>query len=647
MGKVERIVFYVGAGTCGLAAGAQAVLDALALEVHRRELIADIKKVGCMGLCEQEPMVDIKLPGSPRLSFGKIDVKALTRLLDLYVGKGIVPGEYLLGTALGEPEHTAPVEPAPGQPVATQAIANIAMRPFLAKQCRRVLANCGQIDPENLDEYIGAGGYLALRAALAHTPAWVIDEVTAAGLRGRGGAGVPAGRKWLSAVASTHPVKYIVCNADEGDPGAFMDRSLLEGDPHRVLEGLVIAGFAIGACKGYIYVRAEYPLAIARLEKAIEQMRQAGYLGEKILGADFAFDVELKMGAGAFVCGEETALLASIEGGRGIPRSKPPYPSEKGLWGCPTCINNVETLANVPDIIRYGADWFGAVGTKGSKGTKVFSLTGKVKNSGLIEVPMGVTLREIIYDLGGGIAGDRGFKAAQIGGPSGGCLPATLLDTPIDYDSLVQVGAMMGSGGLVVMDDQTCMVEVARYFLNFVRSESCGRCTPCREGTMRLCEMLERIVTPQRVIDAEAEKYPPLVRELMGLPDRIDPETFLADLEELALAIKDTAACGLGNTAPNPVLSTLKHFRHEYRAHLIDQVCPANSCRQFLVYTIAADLCKGCGLCRRECPVQAISGEKNQAHVIDAQICSRCGTCVDACPFGAISGGSPAALLAG
>lgn len=647
MNKMERITFYVGAGTCGLAAGAQAVLDALKIEVQRRELIADVKKVGCMGLCEQEPMLDVRMPGASRLSFGKVDVNRLGRILDLYVEKGVVPGECLLGVALGEPDFTAQVEPAMGEQAQQQVIPSISKRSFLAKQCRRVLANCGQIDPENIEEYLTVGGYEALHMALKHTPTWVIDEITASGLRGRGGAGFPTGRKWQSAVAVSSKIKYVVCNADEGDPGAFMDRSLLEGDPHRVLEGLVLAGYAIGANHGFIYVRAEYPLAISRLQKAIAQMKEHNLLGENILNCGFSFDVELKMGAGAFVCGEETALLASIEGERGIPRSKPPYPSEKGLWGYPTCINNVETLANVPDIIRRGADWFASMGTKGSKGTKVFSLTGKVKESGLIEVPMGITLREIIYDLGGGITDDRGFKAAQIGGPSGGCLPVSLLDTPIDYDSLIQAGAMMGSGGLVVMDDRTCMVEVARFFINFVRLESCGRCTPCREGTMRLYEMLERVLTPQRVVDAEAERYTAAVREIMGQFDEIDPDKYLSDLEELALVIKDTAACNLGQSAPNPILTTLKHFRHEYEAHLVAQQCPAGSCRLFLTYVIDADKCKGCGICKNECPSQAISGEKKKPHVIDVQLCTRCGTCVDACPFGVISGESQLTQMVG
>lgn len=647
MSKESRIVFYVGAGTCGLAAGAEEILKQLQIEIVSRGLDAEVKTVGCLGYCEREPIVDVRLPGLSRVSFGNVDKKGLIRIIDSYVGQGIIPGELLLGVALGEPPMTALIEPEPKAQARQMPVSLMEDLPFLSKQCRRVLANCGKIDPENMDEYVAEGGYQALRKALENSPQWVIDQVKASQLRGRGGAGFPTGLKWQFTAAEKAERKFVVCNADEGDPGAFMDRSLLEGDPHRVLEGILLAGYAIGAQKGYVYVRAEYPLAIARLKNAIEQMKKAGYLGDNIMGSDFSFTIELKMGAGAFVCGEETALLASVEGQRGIPRPKPPFPSSKGLWGFPTLINNVETLANVPDIIARGPEWFAGVGTGRSKGTKVFSLTGKVKNSGLIEVPMGITLREIVYDLGGGVANDREFKAAQIGGPSGGCIPARLLDTPIDYDSLLQAGAMMGSGGLVVMDDQTCMVEVARFFLSFVKSESCGRCTPCREGTTRLYEMLERVVTPQRVIDAEAENIPTDIRVMLGMDEPFDPDAFLDDLHELAAVIKDTSACGLGQTAPNPVLSTLQHFENEYRAHLLDQVCPAGQCKQFLTYTIDAEKCTGCGLCKSECPSDAISGERRQPHVIDQELCARCGNCVDVCSFGAITGRSIQTTLAG
>ncbi|MGI6081244.1 MAG: NADH-ubiquinone oxidoreductase-F iron-sulfur binding region domain-containing protein [Limnochordia bacterium] len=647
MSKGSRIVFYVGAGTCGLAAGADEILKQLQVEIVSRGLDAEVKTVGCMGYCEREPILDVRLPGLSRVSFGNVDKKGLIRIIDSYVGQGIIPGEMLLGTALGEEPMTALIEPEPKAQAKQMPVPPMEELPFLSKQCRRVLANCGRIDPESMEEYVAEGGYEALRKAVGNSTQWVIDQLKASQLRGRGGAGFPTGLKWQFTAAEKAEKKYVVCNADEGDPGAFMDRSLLEGDPHRVLEGMLLAGYAIGAQKGYLYVRAEYPLAIARLKNAIEQMKNAGYLGENIMGSGFSFSIELKMGAGAFVCGEETALLASVEGQRGIPRPKPPFPSSKGLWGFPTLINNVETLANVPDIIARGPEWFAGVGTERSKGTKVFSLTGKVKNSGLIEVPMGITLREIVYDLGGGVANNREFKAAQIGGPSGGCIPARLLDTPIDYDSLLKVGAMMGSGGLVVMDDQTCMVEVARFFLSFVKSESCGRCTPCREGTTRLYEMLERVITPQRVIDAEAENIPTEIRVMLGMDEPFDPEGFLAALRELAAVIKDTSACGLGQTAPNPVLSTLQHFENEYRAHLLDQICPAAQCKQFLTYVIDAEKCTGCGLCKSECPSDAISGERRQPHVIDQELCVRCGNCADVCSFGAITGRSIQTTLAG
>ncbi|SJZ38241.1 NADH-quinone oxidoreductase subunit NuoF [Selenihalanaerobacter shriftii] len=480
------------------------------------------------------------------------------------------------------------------------------------KQRRIALANCGRIDPERIEEYIVAGGYEALGKALTEmTSQEVIDEVKEAGLRGRGGGGFPTGLKWQSAHDAEGDKKYIVCNADEGDPGAFMDRSILEGDPHRVLEGMVIAGYAVGSDEGYIYARAEYPLAIKRLKKAIAQAREHGLLGENLFGTDFSFDVHIKAGAGAFVCGEETALMASIEGRRGMPEPRPPYPTEKGLWGNPTNINNVETYANVSTIIEEGAKEFKSVGTENSKGTKVFALAGKINNTGLVEVPMGITMKEVIYDIGGGIPNDKEFKAVQIGGPSGGCLPEEKTDLPIDYDSLVEVGAMMGSGGLIVMDEDTCMVDVARFFLNFTVSESCGKCTPCSEGTKRMLDILERIA------------------EGKGKAEDLD------ELKNLGETIKDTALCGLGQTAPNPVLSTLNYFKGEYEAHVEDRECPAGVCKSLIEYDIT-DECTGCTSCVDVCPVDAISGEAKEEHTIDKSECTKCGTCIDVCPVDAI-----------
>jgi NADH:ubiquinone oxidoreductase subunit F (NADH-binding)/(2Fe-2S) ferredoxin/NAD-dependent dihydropyrimidine dehydrogenase PreA subunit len=487
--------------------------------------------------------------------------------------------------------------------------------PFFKKQVRIVLENVGKINPEKIEEYVASGGYEGLAKALTTMqPQEVVDEIKKSGLRGRGGAGFRTGMKWQFARDAKGDKKYIICNADEGDPGAFMDRSVLEGDPHRVLEGMIICAYAIGADEGYIYVRAEYPLAIKRLRNAIAQDEELGFLGDNILGSGFNFRLHIKEGAGAFVCGEETALMASIEGRRGMPRPRPPFPANSGLWGKPTNNNNVETYANIAKIIVKGADWFNSIGTKGSPGTKVFALTGKINNTGLAEVPMGITMREVIFEIGGGIANGRKFKAVQIGGPSGGCLPESLLDLPIDYDALTQVGAMMGSGGLVVMDDSTCMVDVAKFFLNFTQSESCGQCTPCREGTKRMLEILTRITDGQ---GSEAD---------------------IALLQTLAKNIKLSALCGLGQTAPNPVLSTLHYFRDEYEAHIKDKKCPAGVCENLADFFIT-DACKGCGLCARNCPVHAISGKPKEQHVIDTSICIKCGTCMSNCPFNAIKKG--------
>ncbi|MDO4287947.1 MAG: NADH-quinone oxidoreductase subunit NuoF, partial [Eubacterium sp.] len=487
---------------------------------------------------------------------------------------------------------------------------------FYKKQKRIALANCGVIDPEDIEEYLAFDGYLALEKVLFKmTPQEVIDEIKNSGLRGRGGGGFPTGMKWQFAHNAVSPdgVKYVACNADEGDPGAFMDRSVLEGDPHRIIEAMAIAAYAVGAQKGYVYVRAEYPIAVKRLQIAIDQAKDYGLLGENIFDTDFAFDLEIRLGAGAFVCGEETALMNSVEGKRGEPRPRPPFPANKGLFERPTVLNNVETYANIPSIILQGADWFASVGTEKSKGTKVFALGGKINNTGLLEIPMGTTLREVIYEIGGGIPNGKEFKAAQTGGPSGGCIPASELDIPIDYDNLTSIGAMMGSGGLIVMDEDNCMVDVARFFLDFTQDESCGKCPPCRIGTKRMLEILERIC------DGKGE------------------EGDIERLEELAEGIKASALCGLGQTAPNPVLSTIKYFRHEYEAHIKEKRCPAGVCRNLLNYVIDEEKCKGCGICAKKCPGSAISGEKKKPHVVDTTKCVKCGACVEACPFGAIA----------
>ena len=485
---------------------------------------------------------------------------------------------------------------------------------FYKKQKRIALRNCGVINPENIEEYIGMDGYQALGKVLTEMkPQEVIDVIKDSGLRGRGGGGFPTGVKWQFAANSPGGQKYVCCNADEGDPGAFMDRSILEGDPHSVIEAMAIAGYAIGANQGYIYIRAEYPIAVKRLQIAIDQAREYGLLGKNIFESGFNFDLEIRLGAGAFVCGEETALMTSIEGHRGEPHSRPPFPAVKGLWEKPTILNNVETYANICQIILNGPEWFASMGTEKSKGTKVFALGGKINNTGLVEIPMGTTLREIVEDIGGGIPNGKKFKAAQTGGPSGGCIPAELIDTPIDYDSLISIGSMMGSGGLIVMDEDNCMVDIAKFFLEFTVDESCGKCTPCRIGTKRLLEILTKITDGK------------------GTMEDLDR------LEELAQAIKAGSLCGLGQTAPNPVLSTLKYFRKEYEAHIIDKVCPAGVCKALSKYTIDPDKCRGCGLCARQCPVEAISGEIKKPFKIDSEKCIKCGACMDKCPFKAIS----------
>jgi NADP-reducing hydrogenase subunit HndC len=582
-------------GTGCTSSGSDNVAAAFVSEIKKAGLDKEVAviRTGCFGLCELGPVVVIYPEG---VFYSKMKPEYVPEIVEEHLLKGRPVTKYLFGETVSEKE-----------------IKPLEETTFYKKQMRVALRNCGIIDPEDIEEAIAMGAYEALGKVLTTmTPEQVIDEMKKSGLRGRGGGGFPTGLKWEFAHKQKETPKYVVCNADEGDPGAFMDRSIMEGDPHSVLEGMAIAGYAIGANHGVIYVRAEYPLAVKRLQIAIKQAREYGLLGGNIFGTDFSFDVEIRFGAGAFVCGEETALLNSVMGRRGEPRPRPPYPAVKGLWNKPTIINNVETFANVPAIISNGAAWFSSIGTEKSKGTKVFALTGKVNRTGLIEVPMGTTLRDIIFDIGGGIPDGKRFKAVQIGGPSGGCIPEEHLDTVIDYDSLISLGAMMGSGGLVVMDEDTCMVNVAKFFLEFIVDESCGKCAPCRIGTKRMLEILDKITSGK------------------GEPEDIDR------LEKLATTIKDTALCGLGQTAPNAVLSTLRYFRNEYEAHINQKKCPAGVCQALLSYTIIADKCRGCGLCARNCPVNAISGQLKQPFVINQEACIKCGTCFEKCPFGAI-----------
>jgi NADH:ubiquinone oxidoreductase subunit F (NADH-binding)/(2Fe-2S) ferredoxin len=604
-------VILVGMGTCGLANGARRILEGIRGELSERGIAASVIPVGCVGYCAREVIVDVKLPGRPRISYCEVKEKDIIPIVE----KTLIGGEILTDKLLGLHER-----PTNG---AWTEFPLLSEHSFFAKQQKINLENCGIIDPESIDHYLANGGYKALSDAInTMQPQDVINDVLKAGLRGRGGGGFPTGRKWQLARDAQGDMKYLICNADEGDPGAFMDRALLEGDPHRVVEGMIIAAYAIGASYGYIYCRAEYPLAIERLEKTLTSAREYGLLGNNILGSGFNFDMRIKKGAGAFVCGEETALIHSIEGRRGMPRPRPPYPAISGLFGKPTVINNVETFANVTTVFKNGAEYYAAIGTPTSKGTKIFALSGKVENVGLVEVPMGISLREIIFDIGGGIPDGKQFKAVQIGGPSGGALPAQVIDTPVDYESLKQVGAMMGSGGLVVMDESTCMVDLAKYFMTFIESESCGKCIPCREGTKRLLEILERLSSSHRNESTQEES---LLR-FQGM----------VYLDRLASVIQDTSLCGLGQTAANPVLSTLQYFRDEYEAHLYERRCPAGACRELLTYTIDTEICNGCGLCAKKCPENAILGEKKKAHYIVDERCIRCDQCRVNCNFDAI-----------
>jgi len=598
---------YIGMGTCGLATGAKKVETAVSAWADKTGREITIIPTGCVGYCQVEPIMDIVTDEGIRLSYGNVTEKNVEALLDSVLVNRNYGTENLLG------QYKNDKAAIPGLPFINE-------HPFFKKQVKYVLRNCGVINPESLLDYKAQGGFKGLERALKLSQKEVIEEVLKSGLRGRGGAGFPTGKKWEFAYVNEADKKYVICNADEGDPGAFMDRSLMEGDPFSLIEGMMIAGYAIGADEGVIYCRAEYPIAIQRLSHAIETLKKEGLL-EKPISGGFTFKLRIKKGAGAFVCGEETALMNSVEGKRGMARPKPPFPAKSGLFGCPTVINNVETFTNVPHILREGWEDLASLGTGTSKGTKVFALTGKVSNTGLVEVPMGTTLREIIFDIGGGIAGGKKFKAVQSGGPSGGCIPEQYLDTQIDYESLKQIGAMMGSGGLVVMDNETCMVDVAKFFLAFTTKESCGKCIPCREGTQRLYEILESITTPYRKMTEEQN----LLRFNM-----------IMNMENLAGVIKETSLCGLGQTAPNPVLSTLKYFREEYEAHIYDRKCPAKQCKGLLTYRIDTNLCKGCTLCSAKCPTEAILGERKKAHYIIDERCVRCGSCYDVCKFNAV-----------
>ena len=590
---MSRYKITVGMGSCGIAAGAKPVFEKLNnLIISSNNKDITLEETGCIGMCYKEPLVEISDRDTGEITlYGEIADEKVEKVFNQHILNNKILTDWVVKSTnkKGSEEN------------------------LFKKQFRIVLSRAGNISPESIDDYLNTEGYVGLTKSIKEmTREDVIDEIKKSGLRGRGGAGFPTGLKWQFAYNAKCNKKYMVCNADEGDPGAFMDRSVLESDPHSVIEGLTIGAYAIGANEGYIYCRAEYPLAIKRLNIAIKQAKERGYLGDNILGSDFSFHIEIKEGAGAFVCGEETALIASIEGKRGMPTIRPPFPANKGIWGKPTNINNVETLANIAWIIRNGAEKYSSLGTEKSKGTKVFSLSGKIRRTGLIEVPMGITLREIIFDIGGGIKNDKKFKAIQVGGPSGGCIPESLLDTPVDYDSLNETGAIMGSGGMVIMDESTCMVSVAKYFLNFTQSESCGKCTFCRVGTKRMHEILNKIT------EGKAN------------------EGTLNKLENLAYMVKESSLCGLGQTAPNPVLTTLKYFRDEYETHIKEKKCPAKECKALITFEIKPEKCKSCGLCAKSCPVNAITGDKGVPYVIDQLTCMKCGNCFNICPFGAI-----------
>ncbi|MHA1731493.1 MAG: NADH-ubiquinone oxidoreductase-F iron-sulfur binding region domain-containing protein [Promethearchaeota archaeon] len=592
----EGLVVYYGAASCGRASGVLSSVEVLRSACTRAGLEVDFVETGCIGPCYLEPLIAVQVDGKAPAFYSTVTAERAAEFADRVLDKREFGLANLLGT----------------WGVAGGESARLEDHQFLSAQQHDVLRNCGVIDPNELDHYLAADGYVGLERALGMTPDDVISTVEAAGLRGRGGAGFPTAVKWRFCRDAPGDEKFAICNADEGDPGAFMNRSLIEGDPHAVLEGLEIMAYAVGASQGYIYVRAEYPLAIARLERAIVQMEECGLLGERVLGSDFNFRVKIVKGAGAFVCGEETALIASIMGQRGMPRPKPPFPATSGLWGEPTVINNVETLGNLPNILRNGPDWFRRSGTEKSPGTKTFSLVGKVKNRGLVEVPLGTTIATVVNEIGGGIEGGRTFKAIQTGGPSGGMIPASLSDLPLDYEALAEAGSIMGSGGLIVLDEDTCVVDLAHYFLSFTQNESCGKCVPCRVGTKRMLEILGKIK--------------------QGRASTRD----LENLKSLAGTVKNTSLCGLGQTAPNPVLTSLRYFEDEYIAHVEERRCPAKVCRDLILFQVDPSRCVGCGICARNCPVGAVSGEKKRAYVIDQEACVQCGRCYENCPETAI-----------